>query len=120
MFWNQFLGRKGESRACWYLRLRGYKIIARRYRTRFGEIDLVVRRRRILYFVEVKTRSQPGFGDPLESITPYKLKHLKRAALSFLQKNPKYREGYAVSFMAVAVRNYPHEKPVECVSFLLD
>ena len=49
-------GRRGEAWAAWYLRLKGWRVIARRVKTRRGEIDLVVRRGRILCFVEVKWR----------------------------------------------------------------
>jgi putative endonuclease len=49
-------GRTGESLASWYLRLKGYHILARRVRTARGEIDVVARRRRNLVFVEVKAR----------------------------------------------------------------
>src|SRR5436309_15883154 len=50
-------GRGAETIACWYLRLKGWKILARRARVRGGEVDIVARRGRTLAFVEVKARS---------------------------------------------------------------
>ena len=49
-------GRDGETRAAWYLRLRGWRILDRRVRTPAGEVDLVARRGRLVAFVEVKAR----------------------------------------------------------------
>ena len=50
-------GRGAETLACWYLRLKGWKILARRARVRGGEVDIVARRGRTLAFVEVKARA---------------------------------------------------------------
>lgn len=50
-------GRGAETLACWYLRLRGWRILARRARVPGGEVDIVARRGRILAFVEVKARA---------------------------------------------------------------
>ena len=50
-------GRGAETLACWYLRLKGWQILARRARVPGGEVDIVARRRRILAFVEVKARA---------------------------------------------------------------
>ena len=49
-------GRDGETRAAWYLRLRGWRILDRRVRTPAGEVDLVAKRGKLIAFVEVKTR----------------------------------------------------------------
>lgn len=53
-------GRRGETLAAWYLRFKGYRILARRQRTPRGEIDLVAKRGRTVVFVEVKTRKTPA------------------------------------------------------------
>ena len=60
-------GRRAETLAAWYLRLKGYRILARRYRTPVGEIDLIVRRGRLVAFVEVKRR--PTEAEAAEAVT---------------------------------------------------
>ena len=72
-----------------YHRDRGYRILTRNFRHRNGEIDLIAEDGGCLVFVEVKYRSGPGAGDPLESVTPHKVRQITRAAQYFL-----YRMGY--------------------------
>ena len=67
-----------------YLTRRGYRLVERNYRTRRGEIDLIVRHEDTLVFVEVKLRRTTGFGDPLEAVTPSKRKTLRRLAEQYL------------------------------------
>ncbi|MEO1168374.1 MAG: YraN family protein [Pseudomonadota bacterium] len=71
-------GRRGETRAAWYLRRRGYRILARRERTPRGEIDLVARRLNTIVFVEVKTRASPAELD--YAIDEYRLERVAAAA----------------------------------------
>ena len=61
-------GRRAELIAAWYLRLKLYRVLARRYRTPVGEIDLIVRRGRTIVFVEVKHR--PSEAEALEAVPP--------------------------------------------------
>lgn len=73
------LGAKGESLvAAWY-EARGYTVMARNWRKRDGELDLVVRNGRTFVFCEVKTRTSDAFGSPSEAVT-----HDKRARLRHL------------------------------------
>ncbi len=66
------LGKSGEDLACRELRRRGYEILARRYRTRVGELDIVARDGPTIVFVEVKTRTTSAFGVPGEAVGPHK------------------------------------------------
>jgi putative endonuclease len=77
------LGSRGERLAARHLQHKGLRILARRFRVRRGEIDLVARDRDVLVFVEVKTRRR---GDPAEAVTPEKQRRLTRAALAFLRR----------------------------------
>jgi putative endonuclease len=80
------LGRRGESRAVWYYRLRGYSILGRNIRDRDGEIDLVARRGRTVVFVEVKTRRSVAAGEPWEAVGERKREQMVRAAQRYLAR----------------------------------
>src|SRR5438093_7075686 len=69
-----------ESRALRHYRLRAYRILDTNVWIAGYELDLVVRRGRTLVFCEVKSKSGPRFGDPLEMVTPEKIRRLRRAA----------------------------------------
>lgn len=81
---RQSLGWSGEEAACAELRRRGYSIVARRYRTRAGELDIVARDGRTMVFVEVKTRSSSAFGSALEAVTPRKQAQVRKMATDYL------------------------------------
>ena len=83
--YRQRLGARGEQAvADWYV-ARGYRVVARNWRCREGEIDLVLwSRRRDLVFCEVKTRSSARFGVPAEAVTPAKQQRLRILATRFL------------------------------------
>ena len=68
--WNprQRLGDEGEQVACRFLKRRRYAIVERNYRCRVGEIDVVALERDVVVFVEVKTRTDEGFGTPLHAV----------------------------------------------------
>ena len=80
----QVAGIRGEELACGELRRRGYAILARRYRTRFGEIDIVSERGGTLVFVEVKARRTRRYGDASASIPFWKQRRLAAMALDYL------------------------------------
>jgi putative endonuclease len=77
-------GKVGERWAARALRLSGYQILAERWRIPGGEIDIIARDHEGYAFVEVKTRTGNAFGPPQLAITPRKLDHLHRAALTWL------------------------------------
>ncbi|MBI5379773.1 MAG: YraN family protein [Nitrospirae bacterium] len=81
---RRIIGRRGEDRAAQYLRRRGYRILARNWRCRLGEIDLIALDGNTLVFVEVKTRRGETFGPPELAVTPRKQRQLTKAALSFI------------------------------------
>jgi putative endonuclease len=83
-------GRRAETAAAWLLRLKGYRVLARRYRTPAGEIDLIVRRGRSVVFVEVKER--PDQVAALEAITHTARRRIARAAALWVSRNPAAAE----------------------------
>ncbi len=77
-------GRRAETICAWWLRFRGYHIVASRYRCPVGEIDLIARRGRTLAFVEVKARDE----DTADTLRPRQRQRIVRAAEAFLQRRP--------------------------------
>ena len=81
---RQSLGKPGEDLACAELVRRGYAILARRYRSRFGEIDIVSERDGTVVFVEVKARKTSRRGGAAESIPFWKRRRIAAMALDYL------------------------------------
>jgi putative endonuclease len=77
-------GAEGERAAAQFLESRGYRILARNYRTRLGEIDLIAEEGRTLVFVEVKARRDDRFGGPAAAITRAKQARIARLAQQYL------------------------------------
>ena len=73
-------GADGEDAAARWYEQRGYEVLARNWRCRTGELDLVLRQGRMLVFCEVKSRSSTAFGAPVEAVTRDKQARLRRLA----------------------------------------
>jgi putative endonuclease len=81
------LGVSGEdAAAAWYV-ANGYEVVARNWRCREGEIDLVVRRGRTFVFCEVKSRTSDAFGLPAEAVTRTKQTRLRHLAAKWLDES---------------------------------
>jgi putative endonuclease len=99
-------GRRAERLAAWWLRLKGWRILAIRARTPVGEVDLIARRGRTLAFIEVKARA--GRAEAALALDDYRLRRVARAAEALL---PRYmREGDIVRIDAMFVTPWrlPH------------
>ena len=82
------LGRSGEDAvAAWY-EDQGYQVVARNWRCREGELDLIVRRGRTFVFCEVKSRSSTAFGAPKEAVTREKQTRIRHLAAGWLGDSP--------------------------------
>ena len=79
-------GRVAEMLCAWYLRLRGYRILARGFRVPVGEIDIVARRGRTLAVIEVKARDT--FATAVDALGPRQQRRIVRAAAAFLKARP--------------------------------
>ena len=100
-------GRLGEELSALMLEERGYEILERNYRCRFGEIDIIALRRDILTFVEVKTRSGENYGTAAEAVTWSKQQKIRQTALQYLNE---YRKPFAgVEFQVVEVLLRQHD-----------
>lgn len=81
------VGRFGEDLAAAHLEAAGLSVLARNWRCRIGEIDIVARDDDTVVFVEVKTRSGLGFGHPAEAVTAAKAARIHRLAMHWLEQN---------------------------------
>ena len=80
-------GQKSEQRAASFLKKNGYTIIAKNYKWRQGEIDLIANDGDTLVFCEVKARKNKTFGTPLEGITTAKAEKIRKTAEHYMYKN---------------------------------
>ncbi len=84
---RQAFGKEGENIAVGELERRGYEILARRYRTRHGEIDIVATDEGTIVFVEVKARATAEFGTAAEAVTTHKQRRLAAMATDYLARH---------------------------------
>lgn len=95
-------GKRAESLAAWWLRLKGYAILARGQRcgrgTGAGEVDIIARRGRTIAFVEVKARA--NLDDAAHAISPMQRQRIVRAAAAFMATNP-HLDGCSPRFDAI-------------------
>ena len=81
------LGKTGEDLACRELERRGYAILARRYRRRRGEIDIIARDGATVVFVEVKARDSLAFGEAAEAVTALKRHRITELAIDYVTRH---------------------------------
>lgn len=85
---SNLLGAWGEALAAEYLRKKRYEVVAAGFRCRFGEIDLIVRDRKYLVFVEVKLRKNSDFAKAMEYVDSRKQDRIRMTASIYLSQNP--------------------------------
>jgi putative endonuclease len=96
----ELLGRRGETLAAWLLRLKGYRILASRFKTPVGEIDLVAKHFGTLVFIEVKARKSGAIDDAWQSMNT---RRITKAADFWLSRHPRHAGSdmrYDVIFLA--------------------
>ena len=98
------LGDLGEKHAARSLALKGYSIIARKFRCRFGEIDIIALDKGTLVFIEVRSKSDSEYGLPYETIGHIKRQHIRKVATAFQVK-------YGL---------LDHDSRFDCVSVIFD
>lgn len=85
-------GKSGEDFAARCLRRRGYRIVDRNYHTRYGEVDIIAKKRGYIVFIEVKTRAKSGIAAPAEFVTASKRDKLIKTAKFWLSHNETARQ----------------------------
>jgi len=102
-------GRGAETLACWYLRLRGWRIVARRARVPGGEVDIVARRGRTLAFVEVKARADEDTA--AISLDRYRLRRVAVAAERLAPRYMRDGDDVRIDAMFVVPGRWPKHMP---------
>ena len=93
-------GVSAEARAAAFLMAKGYRILARRFRTPYGEIDIVAKRRNLVAFIEVKARG--NLDDAAYAVTPRQQARIIEAAQAWLTAHPEHAE-YELRFDAILI-----------------
>lgn len=98
------LGREGEESALRFLSAKGFELVARNFRFERAEIDLIVKdkSKKLIVFVEVKTRRNKKHGEPEESVTAKKTEQVCKSAEGFVLQNREY-ENFEKRFDIVAI-----------------
>ena len=98
------LGERGERMAGDHLLNRGYAILEKNYRCRYGEVDIVAQQGAELVFTEVRTRSSTAFGTAQESITSTKARHLIAASQHYLERHSLTDKDWRIDLVSI---NWP-------------
>lgn len=106
------VGTKTETVAADFLAKKGYVILEKNYRNRFGEIDLIAKDGETIVFAEVKFRSTENFGDPMEAVSYVKQKKISRTALYYYASHG-YIETTPCRFDVVAIYGSGHIEHME-------
>lgn len=98
-------GRRGERRAAWWLRLHGWRVLARRVKTPRGEIDLIARRGRTVAFVEVKWRAGKAGLD--QAIDAYRLRRVGAAVEAVAHRHARAGDTIRIDVLLLAPGRWP-------------
>ena len=93
-------GLSAESKAAAYLMAKGYRVLAKRFRTPYGEIDLVARKRNLIAFIEVKARA--SLDEAAYAVTPRQQRRIIDAAQAWLMAHPEHAE-FELRFDAILI-----------------
>lgn len=98
------VGDRGEDLACEHLEGLGWEVLARNWRCRDGEMDVIASQDGLLVFCEVKTRRSTRFGTPLEAVSPDKARRLRRLAWAWLAEQGRRGETFRIDVLGVLCR----------------
>ncbi len=101
-------GHSGEERARAHLESKGYRLLKANYRTRLGELDLVMEHQGAVVFVEVKTRGNAAFGRPQESVNASKQRRILKAALEFIKEERLSGRPFRFDVVSVSPEGIEH------------
>jgi putative endonuclease len=113
-------GDLGEQLAQKFLKKKGYRIIETNYRCPMGEIDIVAMHKKCLVLVEVRSKSNPIYGSPEESITKTKALHMERTAEYYRQKHPKSPPEWRIDLIAIEMDSFGQLTRLEQLESVLE
>lgn len=102
---RQRLGLRGEQIGATFLEKLGYAILARNYRCRLGEVDIIAKDGKTLVFIEVKTRVDNAFGSPAAAVTLKKQRQIARTAQHYLAKHGLFETPARFDVIAIVTAN---------------
>ena len=98
------IGDYGEKFAVGFLEAKGYEILERDFRTKFGQVDVIARNTRVIHFIEVKTRSSVKYGRPAEAVNQNKINHIRNVAMFYI-KTRRIKEPVIIDVMEILVNH---------------
>ncbi len=98
---SKTVGNKGERIAVKWLVDKGYTILTTNYFSPYGEIDIIAKKDEIIYFVEVKTRLNTTFGNPIDSLTKTKQMRIQKTVYIYLEKSAVRYKDFKISFIGI-------------------
>lgn len=107
------LGGQGEKFALDYLENKGYELVTQNYHNYIGEIDLIMKDKETLVFVEVKTKTELEYGNPFEMIDSRKQKKLVQCVKAYLQKNNLQENAVRIDAIAVVMDIWGNKLRIE-------
>lgn len=107
------LGFKGEDIASNFLKKKGYKIIQRNYKCKYGEIDIIAEQNKVIAFIEVRTVQSENFGIPQDFITNIKTDHISKSALNYIKKENLFEHSCRFDFIAITFSHTLSEPKIE-------
>lgn len=118
--YRKSVGNIGEDLAEKFLKSKGYVILERNYLIRGGEIDIIALDGETLVFIEVKARYSHEYGLPVESMTPWKLKALKKSALFYIQDNHFESKLCRFDFLGIDYAKSKESPEIELIKNIID
>ena len=106
MHYNKKVGNFGEKLACGYLQKKGYKIVSRNTRAKHNEIDIIAKIKKIIVFVEVKTRTNSSFGIAEDAICRRKMNHLNNAINLYLHYKKITHDNFRLDYIAIDIDKF--------------
>lgn len=103
------VGKLGEDIAASYLSRKGFRIIDRNFKARYGEIDIIALDHDVLVFVEVKTRIGTQFGTPEEAVTPRKIREVVKTAEYYAALHPDLPKALRIDVVGIVLNGETNE-----------